>query len=367
MDLRFLDALYTGSGPMASVYLDASPTEDTAKEVELRWRGLREELAEQGADAETLRALDGAVGESTGLPGPQGEALFARGGRVLAAHTLSRPPRRNHASWLPVPDPLDLVADLEEAMPYVVVAADRLGADVAAYGRYGGLAEERSFSGGSLHVQKVRGGGMAHRRYQRRSEQLWDANAAEVAADVADAVAEVNAVAVFVGGDERALGKLRGHLDERTRGLLVDLPGGGRADADAMASLRDAVQRRLEETAVLFRDTVVAEFRDEVGRAGRAVEGLEATMAALRAGQVRTLLLQADRPVEKELWAALDDPRQVAADRGALTDPGEAVAGPASALLIRAAHAQGADLTLLPPADGESEDVGALLRFTMEA
>ncbi|MFC7326303.1 Vms1/Ankzf1 family peptidyl-tRNA hydrolase [Marinactinospora rubrisoli] len=364
MDLRFLDALYTGSGPMASVYLDTTPTEDAAKEIELRWRGLRAELAEHGADEDTLRALDDSVGGPTGVPGPQGEALFARDGRVVAAYALSRPPRRNHASWLPVPDPLDLVVDRQDAMPYVVVAADRLGADIAAYGRYGGLADERSFSGGSLHVQKVRRGGMAQRQYHRRAERLWDTNAAQVAEDVERAVSDVGAVAVFAGGDERALEKLRGHLGERTRELLVDLPG-GRGDHDAMAALREAVERRLGETAALLRDTVAADFRAETSRSGRAAEGLEATLAALRAGQVGTLLLRPDQLTERELWAALDDPRQVAADRDALTGPGAVVSAPAGALLIRAAHAEAAGLTVLPASD-DGAGVGALLRFTME-
>jgi hypothetical protein len=52
----------TAPGPFASVYLDAShDTEDAAKVAELRRRGLRDQLADQGAPEETLAALDAAV------------------------------------------------------------------------------------------------------------------------------------------------------------------------------------------------------------------------------------------------------------------------------------------------------------------
>src|SRR5690606_40998668 len=106
MALGFLRPLYAAAAAVASVYLDTTrASESAAKEIELRWRGLRESLAEQGADEDTLRALDAVAGGAPGIPGPQGEALFAAEGRLLGAFTLSRPPLRDRAALLPVADP----------------------------------------------------------------------------------------------------------------------------------------------------------------------------------------------------------------------------------------------------------------------
>ena len=50
MDMSKLRDVATAPGPFASVYLDAShDTEDAAKIAELRWRGLRDQLADPGA------------------------------------------------------------------------------------------------------------------------------------------------------------------------------------------------------------------------------------------------------------------------------------------------------------------------------
>ncbi|GAA3728922.1 hypothetical protein HDA32_000098 [Spinactinospora alkalitolerans] len=366
MELGLLEPLYAVSGPIASVYLDTTwAVQGANREIDLRWRGLRDELAEAGADEATLKALDGVYGGVKGVPGPQGEALFAAEGRVLAAHTLSRPPRRDHASWMALPDPLDLVADRDNGLPYVVVATDRVGADVHAYPTYGGPVEERSFSGSTLHVQKVSAGGWSQKHYERNTEETWTKNAAQVAEDVEAAASDVSAEAVFVGGDERAIGKLKEHLSERVLGILVELPSGGRSDYTALASLRDSLEERLSETVAAVRAEKTSEFTQSLGR-DLAVQGLAATAEALRSAQVDTLLLHPVRLDDQELWGSADDPMEVSAERDRLTDPGNAVRASASALLLRAAYATDASFGTLP-GEGDAEDgTGALLRFATE-
>lgn len=364
MDLGFLRPLYGTTAPVASVYLDTTrATENAAKEIELRWRGLRESLAEQGADGDTLRALDEVAGGAPGIPGPQGEALFAAGGRLLGAFTLSRPPLRDRAVLLPVPDPLELVVDRNRQVPYVVVAADREGADVSAYAVARHEPEtRRSFSGSTLHIQKVRVGGWAHKQYQRRSENLWEANAQEAARDVEEAVAEVGAEVVFVGGDERAVGKLRDHLSKTVLDILVEQPGGGRSDAAALASLRESVDRALEQAVVQVRREERAVFATALARGEGAVEGVADTAEALRRAQVETLLLTADRRGEPQLWGSPADPLEVSAERDRLADPASAFRAPASTLLLRAATRTDAGFVELSGVEAR-EGVGAVLRF----
>ncbi|XVV05660.1 hypothetical protein ACQPW3_09810 [Actinosynnema sp. CA-248983] len=87
-------------GPFASVYLDAShDTEDAAKALELRWRGLRDDLARQGADEDTLRAMDTAALEPA--VGKAGRALIAAHGELLLDWALPRPPAADSARWSP--------------------------------------------------------------------------------------------------------------------------------------------------------------------------------------------------------------------------------------------------------------------------
>lgn len=370
MDLGFLEPLYRKAGPVASAYLDSTRVvEDADKQIELRWRELRESLAEQGADEPTLKALDQVAGGVAGLPGPQGEALFATGGELLGAYTLSRPPVRNRATFSALPDVRELAADRESGMPYVVVATDRVGADVYAYTAHGGTPTERSFNGATLHIQKVRGGGYAHKQYQRTSEELWSANAAAVAEDVEAAIDDVGAVAVFVGGDERAIGKLRDHLGTRANGLLVEVSGGSRADTSALAALRDSVDSALRQTAAARHEEVIGEFDAEVQRQGRAVEGTGRTVEALRAGQVGTLLLADPGGQRAVLWTAPGDPMESATDRGRLADPEQAVSAPVDAVLLRAAHATDASFATLSEGDiariATAPSVGALLRYTL--
>ncbi|GAB3440033.1 hypothetical protein GCM10027570_05050 [Streptomonospora sediminis] len=365
MDLKFLEPLYRAAGPVASVYMDTTrATENAAHEIGLRWRGLREELAESGADEATLKALDSAAGGVTGIPGPQGEALFAADGELIAAYTLSRTPPQDRAALLPVPDPVELVSELDDGLPYVVVALDREGADVYAYPAYGDLTEERHTSGANLHINKVPSGGWRQKHQQRHTEEVWFANAAEVADDVEEAIKSVQAAAVFVGGDERAAGKLREHLGERTTEMLIELSGGGRGDPDALADLRKSVEEGLRRTAVALRSGLMEDFAQDLNREGRAVEGLTATCEALRSGQVSRLLLAGERSSEPVLWASASDPLEVADDRGRLTDPGEAFEAPAGSLLLRAAQATSAAFTKLPSPSDARDGVGAFLRFS---
>ncbi|MDT0305140.1 baeRF2 domain-containing protein [Streptomonospora wellingtoniae] len=365
MDLRFLEPLYRASGPVASVYLDTTRTaEDAAHRIAPRWRGLRKELAESGADEATLEALDSAAGGIDGIPGPQGEALFASGGELIAAYTLSVPPSRDRAALMPVPEPVELVCDLDDGLPYVVVAVDREGADIYAYPAYGDLSEERHTSGATLHINKVPHGGWRQKHRRRHTEEVWFANAAQVASDIEEAVKRVQAAAVFVGGDERALGKLRQYLGHRTAEMLIEISGGGRGDPDAIAELRKSVEEGLRRTAVALRSGLMEDFRQDLGRDGRAVQGMSATCEALRSGRVGRLMISDDRTGERNLWASATDPLELSDDRARLTDPAEAFEAPAGSLLLRAAQATSASFSRLPDEGDAQDGVGAFLRLT---
>ena len=61
MRLNFLQPLLALPGPFVTVYLDVTrASENAAHELELRWRGLREQLTEQDVPVALLAALPAA-------------------------------------------------------------------------------------------------------------------------------------------------------------------------------------------------------------------------------------------------------------------------------------------------------------------
>ncbi|GAB2745923.1 hypothetical protein GCM10027174_19740 [Salinifilum aidingensis] len=126
---------------------------------------------------------------------------------------MAEPPRGNSAAHLPVADPLALAIDRDHQLAHVVVAVDRKGADIDAYPAAASAPSfQRTFNGSTLHITRVRAGAVSHAQYHRRSVNLWTENPAQVAEDVREAAAEVEAAVVLIAGDPKAIGLLREHL-----------------------------------------------------------------------------------------------------------------------------------------------------------
>ncbi|MFC5203126.1 baeRF2 domain-containing protein [Streptomyces kaempferi] len=364
MDLTLLRPLYTASDPVVSVHIDTSrEDQDADHRLEVGWRALRRDLEQQGADERTLAVLDEKVGGSPHLVGPQGESLFAAGGRLLGAFTLSRPPARNRAVLAPLADPLETVLDLDHQLPYVMVALDREGADIDAFPAGAtDPATSRTFSGSTLHITRVRAGGESMASYHRRTVNVWTKNAAGVAAEIDEACEAVGAALVLVGGDPKATAILREQLTARRHGVeVVEVPG-GRGGEDAQVVLRAAVDKALQAASERSHAAALAEF--ESARAqGLAVHGIPAVSTALGEGRVATLLLGEDPAGDPLKWSSGAHPLLVASAPEALDGTAAAVEAPAGPLLLRAATMGGASFSEIPAGIAD-DDVAAVLRFT---
>lgn len=367
MDLDLLRPLYNGTlAPVVSVHLDTSrEDEDADKRVELTWRELRRDLSTQGVDAATLHALDAEVGSSPHIVGPQGESLFAAGGRILGVFALSEPPTRSRAAVGPVPDPLETVLDLDHEVPYAMVALDRAGGDIEAYpaGAFD-PATRRTYDGTTLHLTRVRGGGVSMGSYHRRSRNAWTDNAAGVAAETVEAAESVGADVVFVGGDTKAVPLLREELTALNLDAdIVEVAGGGRGREDAVAALREAVDEALADVSREQHENAMANYRDALGT-GLAVHGLPAVTAALAEGNVERLLLSADRDTDPLLWAAREDGRLIGSTPQALGAHADAAfQAPAGPLMLRAATAGAAAFSELLPGVAADDGCAAILRY----
>jgi hypothetical protein len=383
VDLQFLRDLYKLDGPVVSVHLDTSrEDQDADQRIEVEWRRLRRDLERQGVDEPTLVALDERLVAAPHVIGPQGEALFAHDGTVAQAHVMADPPAANRAVVLPIADPLGLVIDRDHQVPYVVVAVDRAGSDIDAYavGEHDPVSQH-SFSGGTLHITKVRGGGISSGHYHRRTENVWDRHARESAQAVVEAMESVGAELVLVGGDDKAAALLRDHLDGLARAADVRVISGGRADTGALRALRASVDAAVEDAMRRSHEQVIERFTDALrGSAqsdgasesdaapaslheGPAVEGMRAVKEMLAAGRVDVLLLAADRSTDPQLWGSRSDPMIVATDQAGLGAASGAFEAPAAALLLRAAAEGGAQFTELLPGTPVQDGVGALLRY----
>ncbi|WP_436775160.1 Vms1/Ankzf1 family peptidyl-tRNA hydrolase [Yinghuangia sp. YIM S09857] len=359
-----MQPLYDTDAPVVSVHLDTTRSaHDADKQIELRWRSARRSLAEQGADEEDLRLLDGVVGGVAEVPGPQGEALFASAGRLLGAFTLAEPPAADSARVLPVADPLGLAIDRDHQLPHVVVAVDREGADVAAYPAAAHEPSfQRSFHGSTLHITRVKAGAEAQASFHRRSVNLWTENTEQVAQDVRAAAEHVEAAVVLVAGDPKAVGLLREHFAARPPlGRLVYI-GGGRTDTTARESLRENADAAIRE-AMTVRHREVLDTLDADLAGGRALQGIAAVKEALAEGRVGVLLLAARQADAPTLYASRRDPRALGTDPAAFGEDPTIFSAPAAPLLLRSAVLGGAEFTeLLPPATA-TEGVAALLRY----
>jgi Bacterial archaeo-eukaryotic release factor family 2 len=175
-DLQFL---YQTPGQLVSAYLGTGANAaDATPPLWLRWKSLRRELADAAAPEAVLAAVDQVVDHN----GTAGEtlAVIANSHGVQLATRLPGPPPGDVARWGMLPHVVPLLAWRQRQHPYVVVATDRLGAELLAVVPDGPDQEVR-VQGEELHVTRSASGGWSQRRFQQRAENRWKQNAGTVA------------------------------------------------------------------------------------------------------------------------------------------------------------------------------------------
>lgn len=365
MDVAFLKALYDRPGPYASVYLGTDRASATAGHmIELRWRELRGLLQTQGADPDTLRALDAAVGSDRGLPSPHGQALFAAGGEVLLREELHSPTVADRATFAGVPDVMPLLVQYPDIPAHVLVLVDRKGADIEVHTPVGVRAREQV--GGSDHpVTKVAAGDWNQSRYQRRAENTWDANVRGVAARVEQAAASNHAAMIAASGDVRARTLLLEHLAPVWRPHAIALDGAGRGEGDDRERTRRAATVAAAQFEESERSRITEQFQRRIGEGSGAVEGMAPVVEALRSGLVDTLVLRYDAPeTHASMWWG-PQPGQIALHPEEMTEirAQQARRDRAADVMVQELVRMGGQLLVLAKGEpGPEGAVGALLR-----
>jgi hypothetical protein len=370
MDLAFLHPLYVSPGPWASVYVDTSRhTEDTAHELLLTARAVSRELARQGADEDTCRAVERAVDALRHSPDPYGRAVFAQDGEVVLEALLAGEPQGgSHAEWGPLPRVGPLL-DLAGEEPVAVVAyVGRLGADFELHSALGSRPAG-TVLGQQWPLHRTSSADWSERHFQLTVENTWEHNAAEIAEALGVCQEETQADLVILVGDDRERREVRERLPQRLRAHVADAAHGTGSrllDEDVARIRAEHVHHHVEEELERFR---AARTPDDEGRTG-AVEGVPALVQAAREHRLKELLIRPDAAdAHREVWVGRE-PDQLGVRRADLKILGEQECRPARAddALIRSAVTTDAQALSLAPVEPGAPDapaggLGALLRW----
>ncbi|MBS4727112.1 hypothetical protein MSM1_01585 [Mycobacterium sp. SM1] len=356
--------LISAHGPFASVFFDDSrDSPDAVERLEAEWRDIRKYLKDQGAGNDLVGKLEDAIWHHRPAVGRRGRALVATDERVLVDEYLVSPP------WVPVvrvsdyPYIVPLIGEEMWRPTYVFASVDHAGADVTLHEGDTSTRTETVDGGGYPVHKPVTAGWSGYGDYQHTAEEARRTNIRAVADYLTRLVDTADPQVVFVCGEVRSRTDLLSELPERVAARVSQLPRGardGRTTEDEVRDLIDAefTRRRRAEAA-----DVAERFQAEIGRrSGLAVEGLAPVCAALRGGDVDTLIVG-------ELGDATvvtgNARTTIATDPDTLSELGEPVQRVARAdeALPFAAIAVGASLvrtdSRIAPADG----IGALRRY----
>lgn len=363
-----ISALYSHPGPFATVYLDATRASEAGDaEVELRWRALRAQLAEAGADDKTLEAIDEVAGAHLEVAGRHGQFIVAAGGEVLADEVTRRPPLRELGRWSPLPHVLPYLVDRSTQVPHLIVLIDRTGADV--YTVLDDIhSEQISVDGGAEYPLRKTGRDVWNERaFQNRVENAWETNSKEVAQTISHHLPPEVRV-VLLAGDARARHMVNDELSKvlPQRVKVHQLEHGARAEGASSEALDEAVHSALLHHIWAERHDILARLQQAVGRHDYAVTGISAVLDALRKAQVDTLVLS-DDPSSTATASIGPDPLLLANTDAELSDLGvtDVQRDRLDAALVRALAGSGAGLVITPGGHQYvQQGIAALLRYT---
>lgn len=350
------------AGPVATVYLTTRGDVENAGEAsEQRWRTLRGGLVDQGADEATLEQIDPLIGTAH----EHGEclAVIASSTELLHVEHGSESPPSDFGCWDHVPALGLLIRWRQASPPYLLVVADRRGADITVVGRRTASVTQMVDGDDGPPIRKVAAGGWSQHRYQQRVENTWESNARQIADHVQRASDEVNADIIVVAGDVRAVELLEKHLPDRLIQQIEGISGSRSADATDNR-IHDATHRWVMTAVARETVALLEEFREQQGRDDRAADGVNATLRALSQGQVEALLVYDDWEDARRAWLG-PMPIPVAPDQAALQNLGvpQPVSGRLIDVAIRAALGTGASVWIVPHAGGPTDGIGAILRW----
>jgi hypothetical protein len=354
--------LLTAHGPYGSVYFDDShDTEDAAKQIELKWREMREQLEQQGAEQAIVENLERAINDTHPPVGKSGRAIVASADEVLLNEHLTHPAATPVARLSTMPYIIPVVEYGLELSPYVVVAVDHAGGDITLH--RDGRTEAKEVDGGGYPVHHAKSAeSPGYGDPQRTTENAVFQNLRAVGEELTKFVDECRPSVVFIVGEVESRTDFKTVLPERVMELVKEVEVGARHSYDE-GELRHEIDQEFQRRRVAAIDDAAQRFQAEINRdSGFATEGLAGVTAALRFRAVDTLIIG---DLGDETVVAGDELSMVAPNPDVLSEFGTAPTQVlrADEALPLAAVAAGASLVRTDERLDPAEGVGAVLRF----
>jgi hypothetical protein len=291
MQAEHFRTLVTSRGPYGSVYFDDSHnTEDAAAQLDLKWRALREQLEQQGAEPALIESIEQAVVDTRPPIGRSGRAVIAGADGVLVNEHLIRPAGPMvRVSALPYIVPV--IEHGVESPTYAVVIVDHEGGDITLWRE--GTAVSDVVDSDAYPVHKATSAESAgYGDPQRTAEGARQQNIRAVSNRLATLVDDASPEIVFVVGEVQSRADLLADLPERISRDVVELHVGARHSGFDDVALQGAIEQEFQRRRVAVIDDAAQRFNAEIGRgSGLATQGLDGVTAALRAGAVEALII----------------------------------------------------------------------------
>ncbi|HEX7085595.1 MAG TPA: Vms1/Ankzf1 family peptidyl-tRNA hydrolase [Vicinamibacterales bacterium] len=294
-DLDRLAAWEPAGTPVLSLYLDTRP-DDTGRrtfDIFLRnelpkrletWPASSPERASLDADRERIaRHLENGLQPST-----KGLALFACSAAGLFEALPFDVPLENLIVLSDRPHLYPLARVLDQYPRYAAVLADTNQARIFVFST-GRQERELEVQGQQTKYPKV--GGWSQARYQRHIDHIHLQHVKEIVDVLDDLVRREQIEHVVLAGDEVVIPMIREQLPKHLEDRILDVV---RLDQrtpahEVLAATLDVLREKDAESDEEVVDALIGEYR----RGGLAVVGIDATLWALRQGQVDTLVLPA--------------------------------------------------------------------------
>lgn len=355
METESLQALFQ-TAPLTTVVLDTGKHDESgARELELRWRALSEQLGEQGAPQAAIEAIGAEVEELLEGRTPAGLLLVADGERLRLRHELPEPPAQDVTTHARLPHLAEMARQSSRSVSHLLITVDRLGGVIRRYGPWQEELATIGESGEDWPIKKTGIGGWSEARYQRSVENQWEANLKALADDVNRIVQASRPEVVLVAGDIRAKSLLHEHLSAEAAELTRDIEHPGDIEPTP-----ETVREQVLQVAAEKVTDVLDQVRRGLGQGSDAAGGLDAVCQALQRGQADTLVVaEGLLEAERKVWIG-ETLTEVAVEQSGIADgKGEQVSA-IDGLMRAAAGAATAVLVAADPALPEQDCVASL-------
>ncbi len=351
-------SVFEVEGPIVSVYLNTrGALADAAAQVQLRWKNARRTLVNDGAPEAALEAIEPLLTQAHAA----GETIVAIASSTGVLYTAHLPELPDHdiAVVGVLPHLIPLITSRQRMLPHLVVAIDRVGAEIVA------VLPDRpdrqiDVSGNDLHVTRSAPGGWSQRRFQQRAENRWEENARLVADELVQMADATDPRLIIISGDVRSVAFLRDHLPTTMAGILAEVQGDyGSVDEALLRS-----QQLISDLADRDTTDLLASFDQEAGQNAHSQFGPEVVLEALSNGRASTVILDPEQAGGQTAWFGPDLSQASATAEGLLsrgvTNP---VAAPLLDIVVRAAAGTDAGIWIASAPQLSPTGIGVMLRF----